>query len=287
MRQHIERVAALLRRLGLSEDHLHCGPHPPFDIESARVLSCAGRLPGRLHNNCSGKHAGMLALALHHGWPIEGYERLDHPVQRRLQESLGFWMDHEPEDHHWALDGCGVPTPRMPLHEMARAYSRLARQARRGNEAAAAVVSAMTSFPELTSSPGRVPLQIMQATNGRLLAKEGAEGVLCVAAVDDDWGLAVKVEDGAIRAVGPATVQLMEVAGVLRRRGAGIAVRAQRRVDPQHVGRGSRSGEGPAARRAHGQRLSVRGSAARAAEPVRCRGGRRSGKEADRDARRG
>jgi L-asparaginase II len=216
MRQHIERVAALLRRLGLSEDQLHCGPHPPFDLESAQVLSCAGRLPGRLHNNCSGKHAGMLALALHNGWPIEGYERLDHPVQRRVQESLGFWMDHRPEDHHWALDGCGVPTPRMPLHEMARAYSRLARQARRGNTAAAAVVSAMTTFPELTSSPGRVPLQIMQATNGRLLAKEGAEGVLCVAAVDDDWGLAVKVEDGAIRAIGPATVQLMEVAGVLR-----------------------------------------------------------------------
>lgn len=216
MRQHTERVASLLRRLGLSEDHLHCGPHAPFDRESAQVLSCAGRLPGRLHNNCSGKHAGMLALALHNGWPIEGYERLDHPVQRRIQKCLQMWMDHRPEDHHWALDGCGVPTPRMPLHEMARAYSRLVRQARRGNLAAASVVDAMTAHPELTSSPGRVPLEVMNATGGRLLAKEGAEGVLCVAAVDDDWGLAVKVVDGAIRAVGPATVALMELAGVLR-----------------------------------------------------------------------
>ena len=215
-RVHTERVASLLRRLGLSEDHLHCGPHTPFDRDTAQMLSCAGRLPGRLHNNCSGKHAGMLALAKHNGWPIEGYESLDHPVQRRIQRSLGAWMDHEPRDHHWALDGCGVPTPRMPLHEMARAYSRLVRQARGGNEAAGGVVSAMTTFPKLTSSPGRVPLSIMEASNGRLLAKEGAEGVLCVAAVDDDWGLAVKVEDGAIRAVGPATVQLMEIAGVLR-----------------------------------------------------------------------
>jgi L-asparaginase II len=74
----------------------------------------------------------------------------------------------------------------------------------------------MTRFPELTSSPGRVPLQIMQATEGRLLAKEGAEGVLCVAAVDDEWGAAVKVEDGSIRAVGPATVELLAKAGVLR-----------------------------------------------------------------------
>ena len=216
MRQHTERVAALLRRLGLNEDHLHCGPHPPFDRDTARAMGCAGRLPGRLHNNCSGKHAGMLALANHHGWPIEGYDRLDHPVQRRIQDALVEWMDHEPKDHHWALDGCGVPTPRMPLHEMARAYSRLVRQARAGRAAPAAVVSSTTQFPELTSSPGRVPLQIMQATEGRLLAKEGAEGVLCVAALDDDWGLAVKVADGALRAVGPATVQLMDLAGVLR-----------------------------------------------------------------------
>ena len=216
MRQHTERVATLLRRLGLNEDHLHCGPHPPFDRDTSRAIVCAGRLPGRMHNNCSGKHAGMLALATHKGWPIEGYARLDHPVQRRIQESLAEWMDHEPKDHHWALDGCGVPTLRMPLHEMARAYSRLVRHARAGHAAAASVVSAMTKFPELTSSPGRVPLQIMLATKGRLLAKEGAEGVLCVAALDDDWGLAVKVEDGAIRAVGPATVRLMELAGVLR-----------------------------------------------------------------------
>jgi L-asparaginase II len=216
MRQHTERVAAMLRRLGLNEDHLHCGPHPPFDADSAQVLGCAGRLPGRLHNNCSGKHAGMLALALHHDWPIEGYERLDHPVQRRIRQSLREWMDHEPQDHHWALDGCGVPTPRMPLHEMARAYSRLVRKARAGHAAAQAVVDAMTTYPEFTSSPGRVPLQIMEAAKGRLLAKEGAEGVLCVAAVDDDWGLAVKVEDGSIRAVGPATVELLVVADVLR-----------------------------------------------------------------------
>ncbi len=215
MREHTERVASMLRRIGLNEDHLHCGPHPPFDRDTAQVLGCAGRLPGRMHNNCSGKHVGMLALAKHHDWPVEGYERLGHPVQQRIQRCLGAWMDHEPEEHHWALDGCGVPTPRMPLHEMARAYSRLVRQARGGNSAAHVVVSAMTTFPELTSSPGRVPLRIMQATRGRLLAKEGAEGVLCVAAVDDDWGLAVKVEDGAIRAVGPATVELMETAGVL------------------------------------------------------------------------
>ncbi len=215
MRQHTSRVAGMLRRVGMAEEDLHCGPHAPFDRDTAQVLNCAGRLPSRLHNNCSGKHAGMLTLAMHHHWPTDGYERLDHPVQERIRHCLGDWMDVEPGDHQWALDGCGVPTPRMPLHEMARAYSRLVRKAREGHRAARAVVDSMTSCPELTSSPGRVPLQIMEATEGRLLSKEGAEGVLCVAATDGDWGLAIKVEDGSIRAVGPATAELLDRAGLI------------------------------------------------------------------------
>lgn len=216
MRNHTARVAAMLRTVGLAEENLHCGPHAPFDSDTAQVLHCSGRLPTRLHNNCSGKHAGMLALARHHGWAIEGYHRLDHPVQMRIRRCLKDWLDFELGDHHWAMDGCGVPTPRMPLHEMARAYSRLVQRARGGHAAAGAVVGAMTAHPELTSSRGRIPLRIMEATKGRLLAKEGAEGVLCVAAVDDDWGLALKVEDGAMRAVGPAAVQVLDSLGLLR-----------------------------------------------------------------------
>ena len=94
MRQHTERVAALLRRLGLNEDHLHCGPHPPFDRDTARAMGCAVRLPGRLHNNFSGKHDGLLDLANHHVWPIEGYDRLDHPEPRRIQDALVEWIYH-------------------------------------------------------------------------------------------------------------------------------------------------------------------------------------------------
>jgi L-asparaginase II len=216
MSQHTQRVAAMLQRMELQEADLHCGPHPPFDRDTAHDLACVGRPPGRLHNNCSGKHAGMLALARYHGWPHEGYERLDHQVQRRIRQALTPWMDVDPEDHAWALDGCGVPTPLLPLREMARAYSRIVRCARQGHEAAAAVVEAMTRHSHLTSSPGRVPLVVMEATGGRLLAKEGAEGVLCVSAVDEDWGLAVKIEDGSLRAVGPAAVELLDSAGLLR-----------------------------------------------------------------------
>jgi L-asparaginase II len=136
-------------------------------------------------------------------------------IHTRIRRALGPWMDIEPDDHEWALDGCGVPTPRLPLREMARAYARLVHRAREGRPDAAAVVRAMKSRPDLTSSPGRAPLVLMEATGGRLLAKEGAEGVLCLASVEDDWGMAVKVEDGGLRAVGPAVVAVLEAADML------------------------------------------------------------------------
>jgi L-asparaginase II len=212
---HVEVVNRMLTVLEADQDDLHCGAHAPFDADSAFRLRCSGREPGRIHNNCSGKHAGMLALARHHGWDPDGYWRLGHPVQERIRRALMPWMDIEPDDHEWALDGCGVPTPRLPLREMARAYARLVGGSREGQPAAAAVVRAMTSRPDLTSSPGRAPLVLMEATGGRLLAKEGAEGVLCLASVEDDWGMAVKVEDGGLRAVGPAVVAVLEQAGML------------------------------------------------------------------------
>ena len=212
---HIEVVSRMLRALNMDQDALHCGAHAPFDADAAFRLRCSGREPGRIHNNCSGKHAGMLALARQHGWPAEGYWKQDHPVQERIRRALRPWMDIEPDEHEWALDGCGVPTPRLPLREMARAYARLVNRAREGRPDAAAVVRAMTSRPDLTSSPGRAPLVLMEATGGRLLAKEGAEGVLCLASVEDDWGMAVKVEDGGLRAVGPAVVAVLEAAEML------------------------------------------------------------------------
>lgn len=152
----------------------------------------------------------MLALAIHHGWETEGYWRFDHPVQSRVRRLLGQWIDSDPEALVWATDGCGVPTPFLPLTVMAEAYARLVDRGTEAGSPSSAVVAAMTTHPELTSSVGREPLRIMNGTAGRLLAKEGAEGVLCVAGTDGAWGLALKVEDGARRAVGPAVVAVLE-----------------------------------------------------------------------------
>jgi L-asparaginase II len=212
--EHVERVREMMAALGVAEDALRCGPHPPYDDEAALAIECAGGRPGRIHNNCSGKHAAMLALVAHRGWKAKGYWRFDHPLQRRIREALAAWIDVEPGRLRWETDGCGVPTPFLPLQEMARAYARLARSRAAGDPAPAAVVGAMMEHPHLTSSPGREALAIMVAGAGRLVAKEGAEGLLCVAAPAEAWGLVVKIEDGSRRAVGPAVVAVMDDLGL-------------------------------------------------------------------------
>ncbi|MEN8144297.1 MAG: asparaginase [Gemmatimonadota bacterium] len=205
---HVDLARGMLDKVGLDESALACGPDEPYDRQAAEALIREGKSPSRLHNNCSGKHSGILALCRKEGWTSAGYHLYDHPAQRRVRSSLADWVDSDPESWYWATDGCGVPTPKLALAEMALAFSRLMRSAGQ-EDAVGAVVEAMAENPLFTSSEGRVPLTIMRATRGRLLAKEGAEGVLCVAARDDSWGMALKIMDGSLRATGPATVQLL------------------------------------------------------------------------------
>ncbi len=217
---HVDVARGMLDRLGLDESALACGPHEPYDRQAAEALVREGKAPSRLHNNCSGKHSGILALCQKHGWDFVGYQEYDHPAQRRVRSSMATWVDSDPESWAWAPDGCGVPTPKLALSEMALAFSRLMLSAKQ-EEAAGVVVEAMSDRPLLTSAEGRVPLTIMRATGGRLVAKEGAEGVLCVAARDESWGLALKIMDGSLRATGPATVELLCALNLLREDEAG------------------------------------------------------------------
>ncbi|MFW6193053.1 MAG: asparaginase [Gemmatimonadota bacterium] len=214
-RAHLEVVRGLLARLELDEADLACGPHRPFDDDEADRILREGGSYGRLHNNCSGKHAGMLALSLHHGWGPDGYHAFDHPVQARIRSSLDRWIDGDVDSLGWGVDGCGVPTPSLPLRQMALACARLGRAARRAEDAPAAVVGAMTEHPHLVSGPGRPVTRIMEATSGRILAKEGAEGVFCMAVPAEDLGVALKVVDGAGRARTPAALHVLSERGVL------------------------------------------------------------------------
>lgn len=212
--EHLREVASLLAKAGCSAEDLECGPHPPMDAVAARALESAGREAGRIHNNCSGKHAGMLALCRYHGWPLEGYRRDGHPVQDRMLEEVSRWT-HVPRDAIGrGVDGCGVVCFSVPLRSAARGIAAFARAGAEGGPAGE-VVRAMTEHPFLVAGTGRLCTELMQATGGRIVAKVGAEGVYVAATVDAGLGIALKVEDGSRRALDPALVAVLKELGLL------------------------------------------------------------------------
>lgn len=179
------------------------------------VQDDAGRAATRIHNNCSGKHAGMLALARAHGWPVAGYHDVDHPVQQRMLQVLTHWSGVAPEEIAIAADGCGVATFALPLSGLARAFGAFAAAARRGERAPATIVKAMANHPEYVAGTARLCTELTRASGGRIIAKVGAEGVYCAAVPGAELGIALKVEDGARRAAEPALLAVLHALGVL------------------------------------------------------------------------
>jgi len=169
----IEAVRTLLARAGATEDELENGEQE-------------GRPPGRIHHNCSGKHAGMLAVCRASGWPLEGYRLPDHPLQRRIADDLGAVVLAT------AIDGCGVPTFATTLRDAAGLLVRTHPRIR----------AAMEARPELVGGEASTDTALMRALPG-WIAKGGAEGLFC-AAGPDGLGVALKCVDGNSRAHPPA-----------------------------------------------------------------------------------
>jgi L-asparaginase II len=208
--EHVALAAAMLRSIGLEEGDLACGAHQPLSGRGGRLLREQGREAGRLHNNCSGKHAAMLAAALHLRQPTLGYERPDHPLQRGIRASLAPWTGLADGALDVATDGCGVPVFILALRHMATAYARLGRAAAGGETAAARVVAAMSRYPFLVGGTERFDTVLMEESGGRILAKVGAEGVHTVLVRDQGVAFAIKVEDGSPRAQYPAVLRLLQ-----------------------------------------------------------------------------
>lgn len=211
---HVEAVSSILRKLGLGEGALACGPHPPLHEAAAEALAQTGQTPRPIHNNCSGKHAGMLALAMFHGWPVSGYQEAAHPVQRRMRAEIARWSGMSESELSGAVDGCGVVTFPVPLHRMALSFARFAAAAARG-QPPARVVAAMLSHPYHVAGTGRMCTALMEAAGGRVFVKVGAEGVYCAGVPDEGLGIALKVEDGAKRASEPAFLRALAGLGLL------------------------------------------------------------------------
>ncbi len=209
---HAATAAGMLNKLGLTEAALRCGAHPPYNRAAAYGLAARGERYTALHNNCSGKHAGMLASCLHHGWPLEDYLRFDHPLQAAIRERIAAAAGIPGGELPRATDGCGVPTYLLPLRAMARMFSALGRADRAAP--LGRLADAMRAHPELVAGTGEFDTALPRATAGRLIAKRGGAALGCVAA-RDGIGIVVKCGDGASDVVPPLLMRTLEKLGLL------------------------------------------------------------------------
>jgi L-asparaginase II len=213
--EHVAIAQGMLSDIGLEEGDLACGPHEPLSARGAKLIRESGARVTRLHNNCSGKHAAMLARAHTGGWHTYGYERRDHPVQRCCLEEAARWSAVPEDCIGQAVDGCGVVAFALPLEAMARAWSRFGRAARDDDPVPSRILHAMQSRPFLVGGTDRFDSVLIESTQGAAVSKIGAEGVYCVAVCEQGIGFALKVEDGAQRAQFPAVVRLLQMLDVL------------------------------------------------------------------------
>jgi L-asparaginase II len=205
--RHLELTDRMLQRIGCTEDDLACGPHPPISPEVARQANRDGTTLTPRWSNCSGKHAGMLALARHHGWETRGYERAGHPVQERILRDVVQWTGLDRGKLVQGVDGCTTVCFGLPVTAMARAYAALASGATAGLRQ---VRDAMLAHPELIAGEGRFCTDVMRVLPGAVIAKVGAEGIHCAALPGTGLGVALKVEDGDMRASPPALLLMLD-----------------------------------------------------------------------------
>ena len=220
---HLEAVRSILGKADLSEDDLRCGGHEPFHAPTTEALRRSGEAPSALHDNCSGKHAGMLAVCRAMGWPLETYREPGHPLQRRILATLAEMAGMHEGDVGIAVDGCGVPTFALPVSAMARAWAALAgADAARSDErgrAVGTIFDSMAAHPEYVAGTGRMDTDVMVEAGEKVIVKTGAEGVFCAAVRASGGrapaGLALKVADGTRRAQDPALVALLAGLGLV------------------------------------------------------------------------
>jgi L-asparaginase II len=213
--EHVAIATHMLESIGLEEGDLACGPHEPLSKRGSKLLRDSGLHPTRLHNNCSGKHAAMLAYAVRAGDGALGYQRAEHSVQKAVLAMVSRWTGVAAHKVLVAVDGCGVTTFGLPLEAMAIAFARFAVAAQGGDEVPSRIFGAMRSRPFLVGGTDRFDTVLLEETQGEVIGKVGAEGMHSVAVPERGLGLAIKVEDGSQRAQHAAVIRLLQLLRVL------------------------------------------------------------------------
>ncbi len=234
---HTELASQMLEKIGLSERYLRCGSHSSFHEETAEAMIRAGVEPTQLNNNCSGKHSGMLALAKHIGADLETYLSLESPVQKAILETISIFTEVPQKDIKIGIDGCSAPNFAVPVHSMALAYAKLINPQKyfAANEygltqidekiglaeACERIVSAKMKYPKYVGGSVRLDTKIMQALDGKIVCKIGAEGVWSAGILPcEKWkkglAIALKIEDGNDNRARPVVaIELLRQLGIM------------------------------------------------------------------------
>ncbi len=208
--EHLATVRELLGRARVSENALGCGPQLPYNEEAARRLLASGGTPQPIHNNCSGKHAAMLATCAVMGWPLDGYKDSAHPGQRAvtqaLEEMLGLDLAHGPQ----GIDGCGLTTYGTPLAAIARGFA-----AASADPAFRRCQDAMAANPHLVAGTRKFDTALLAESGTRVTAKIGGAAVWAAVVRPGGPGIAIKLEAGSADAIPVAAIAVLQRLGIL------------------------------------------------------------------------
>ena len=216
--KHVVAVSSILQKIGLGHEHLKCGTHPP--IKDSVSLGEQERPRTTLHHNCSGKHAGMLALAVFKNLDIDNYLDRDHPIQRLITKTISEICLYPEEKIGFGIDGCSAPNHALPLYNMALGYARMVTPNAVPREKAQAyntVVMAMLEHPDYVAGEGRFDTVLSRSPGEKIVFKAGAEALECFSFLERKQGAAVKIVDGAKRALFPFSIELLYKLGARAR----------------------------------------------------------------------
>jgi L-asparaginase II len=203
--EHVRVARSMLKKAGNTENQYECGAHWPMEINAQLAAVRERAEPLQVHNNCSGKHAAMLALARQLGVDRAGYVKHDHPVQRAISTAIGGICDCNIDNMAWGIDGCSVPTWAIPLDNLALGFARLAAP---GCAAGRRIIEATRAHPFMVAGADRFDTALMLALP-RVFVKVGAEGVYCGCIPHAGLGIALKCDDGATRAAEVAMASIL------------------------------------------------------------------------------
>lgn len=197
--EHVNTVNSILAKIGLDRHALQCGAHYPLLSKDFIPMYAQAIPPSDLHNNCSGKHAGFLALCVFNNWDISSYLLPSHPLQVLIKATCAELYETDTEHMHCAFDGCSAPIYNVSVYHQAIGYKNLICNEKYNDsrrKACQTIIEAVSQFPQMVAGTDRYCTDMMRICASEVIGKTGAEGIFCMGFKNKRWGVCIKIDDG-------------------------------------------------------------------------------------------